>query len=481
MNRRDFKLLIIDDDIERNRTLKKLLDPDFLVYQAFSGKEGLDMARQELFQLVLLDVMLPDINGFDVLKGLKNDPYNHDNFVVMISSILTSPEKQCDGLESGADGYLVFPMANRELLARIWAFCRHKKTIDQLRASENQFKSILENTPDGVLMLDAEGKIEYANKSVRNLFSLDPDQLVSLDFGTPLVTGEKTIIDIHSKDGPRTAEMRVLEAFIGGRKKQIASFSDITSHRLTEERMNIQVNELLTRASHNDKLLSLIAHDLKGPFNVLLNMSEILVESIDKLQIKDIVRYTTSIHQSSQQIFSLLLNLLDWSRINIGHVRHFPQWINIKSIAERVKLIYGDMAYEKQISLIVDIPDDLLIYVDENIINAILRNLISNSLKFTPPGGFIKLETLSSGSSVRMIVTDNGVGMTPDTLNRIFNQDQIGEKNHPQSGTGLGLILCRQLIGISGGNIEISSIYGQGTRVICTFSNIVPEKTVSSV
>ncbi len=462
-------VLIIDDDGERNRHLAHLLASEYQVAQAFTGIEGISLAKNGNPQIIVLDVRLPDIDGFELLKILKTDECTRDIFVVMLSSVLVSDQDQSEGLESGADAYLVYPMSNREFISRIKAVARHKKTFDCLREKENQVNAILENTPDGILVLDTEGKILYANQASRNFFGTDPEALLNLNFGRPVLSPDKTMIDIPRKTGVLTVEMRVIETMIQGETRIIASLHDITSHKISVEKMSIRVEELLSRTSQNDKLLSVIAHDLKAPFNFLLNMSEYLSNSLEELSGSEIRKYLDGIHTSSEKIFTLLLNLLDWSRINIGHVKQYPVLLNLQTVTAKVLSLYTEMAASRGIDMINSVPTGIMVFADENIITSVLRNLVANALKFSSQGSKILVNADIKEGWVKLRVADTGIGMTPGTLEKLFRKEEIGEKIHPESGTGLGLILCHELMEVIGGRIEVMSDYGQGTTVILGF------------
>jgi K+-sensing histidine kinase KdpD len=467
----EFSILIVDDDADRNSILQKLLiSMGFTVFFSYDGNDGVAKALEHNPGLILLDVKLPDINGFEVLRMLKSGDFTKNCFVVMLSSVHINSSDQTKGFETGADGYLVFPLSNREFSARIQAFVRHKQTIDSLRNSEQHLRTVLENTADGMLMIDYEGKIKFANNAAQRLFHRTTKTMKNLVFGLPITGTEKTVIDIPVGENIITAEIEVTETGIGKQKVSIVTLHDITEYRKTAEKMTNQIDLLLNNERHQDKMFSMIAHDLRSPFNVLLNLTETLAHENEDMSRAEIVRHLVSIHNSSQKVFNLLINLLDWSRIKTGHWQQFPKNIDVREFVSEVFTLYEEMASGKNIALINKITSPQWVYIDSNILHALLRNLVSNAVNFTSRGGYIAIDAKPEGACLKVLVEDNGAGMTDEKLRNLFNRDHMGEKSHQESGTGLGLYLCRELVEIAGGKLEITSTPNQGTTVSCTFS-----------
>ncbi len=467
-NQEPFSILIIDDNQEQNNIIKKILiSLNFSIDQAFTGQEGLVHIESDPPEMILLDVNLPDINGFELLKTIRAMPSAKNCMVIMISSAFVESMDQSQGLELGADGYIILPIPNRELSARIRAFVRHKKTINQLRIAEKQFRTMLQNSNEGILMVNAEGKIIFANKASERFFAKKTTQLLNLNFGMPMIDGENTTIDITLDKEILTVQMKQTEVLIEGQKGWIISLNDITPFRETEESMKSKIDTLLTKEQDQDKMFSIIAHDLKNPFNSLLNFSELLIQDNRNFNQEEIKHYLAIINASAKKIFDLLLNLLDWSRLQIGHFHNTPKEIDLKLFASNLVDLFKEMAEAKNIPVQIAIEPGMTLITDENILHTILRNILTNALKFTPRDGLIKIDAESGPEIICLRITDSGIGMTEEKIRAIFDKNHFGEKTHKESGTGLGLMLCQELISRIGGKLEISSNYGYGTTVSC--------------
>ena len=224
------QILIVDDNADLLSAYNHLLSKNgYKVICTETGKGALDLIEKETFSLILLDVMLPDISGLEVLKIIKSNPDHEDLFVVLISALATTSAHQSEGLETGADGYLVKPIQNRELLARIEAFIRHKRTMDKLRASELKFKQLANNNVDGILIIDAENRIRFANPAAEQLFEDGNKSLINSIFNYPVSEEGSLEITTHSNsDSQRTAEMRISELEWEGKPMKLISLRDIT-------------------------------------------------------------------------------------------------------------------------------------------------------------------------------------------------------------------------------------------------------------
>lgn len=470
MKDKPFSVLIIDDNTDRNSNLMLLLRPlGFSVHQAYNGLEGIRISETLRPDLVLLDVLLPDIHGFNVLASLRENTNTQHSFVVMISSNLITSEDLSGGLERGADGYLIFPMTNREFVARIQAFVKHKQTMDQLRESEARLQTLLNSAPYGIIMQDVDGTILYCNDTACNLFNKSQQELVHSDLGTLASLENESILEIPSKEGVSTIEIRQVVSASEQSDLSVMYLHDITGNRLTEQKLNTVIETLLTREEHQDKLFSLIAHDLKGPFGTLLNFSQIVSNELDSLKRHEIKRHLGTIISSSRKIFTLLINLLDWTRIRTGSWTYVPKPVVITEVVEDVCSLYKDMADQKNIRLKSTLQGNANIIADAIILQTIIRNLVGNAIRYTDKGGLIEISVTEENGSFDIVIADTGVGMSEEKLKKLFQKNLLGEKEHPESGTGLGLIICKELIEICGGTITVDSELNRGTKIQCFF------------
>jgi len=216
-----------------------------------------------------------------------------------------------------------------------------------------------------------------------------------------------------------------------------------------------------------DRLFSIVAHDLKNPFSNIIGLSEMLHKRFDKFPTEKVRRFLGYIYQSSEQGFSLLENLLQWSRAQRGHISFSPRSIDLVATAQVSLEFLAPIAQSKGIALRNILPEQLQALADADMVQTILRNLGSNALKFTPEGGSVTFGARSEGQEVLVWVQDDGIGMEADQLEKLFRDDMHhstpGLRN--EKGTGLGLTLCREFVDKHGGRIWAESQPGKGTRM----------------
>ncbi|GAO29897.1 sensor histidine kinase [Geofilum rubicundum] len=235
--------------------------------------------------------------------------------------------------------------------------------------------------------------------------------------------------------------------------------------QLTLGHLNEANNELKELVATKDKLFSIIAHDLKSPFNVLLGFSELLVENIHKYTPEKSRTFAQNIHETSKQTYELLLNLLEWSRVQTGKLEPIPVKLKPSEIIQEAVSLFTEKTMSKQIELQTEINCDTFVRADKEMLATILRNLITNALKFTFPGGKVLVKTQRQGPDLLLTISDTGFGIAPEHLQALFNVDcglsERGTAN--EKGTGLGLILCKEFVEIQGGQIWAESEPGKGS------------------
>ena len=240
----------------------------------------------------------------------------------------------------------------------------------------------------------------------------------------------------------------------------------------TNTRLKTSEQNLKELNDTKDKFFSIIAHDLKNPFQSLLGFSETLYNERDQLDEEQIKEYSRLVYESSQSLFNLLGNLLQWAKSQLGNIKLSPVKMNLFNSVEDVISLFSILIEKKNIRIKNQIEPGLHVLADKHVISTVLRNLISNAIKFTNTGGWIILSANTENNKVRISVQDNGKGIKDEDVKKIFRIDQSystkGTEN--ESGTGLGLILCKELINESGGDITVESTLGKGSKFAFTLN-----------
>jgi signal transduction histidine kinase len=232
-------------------------------------------------------------------------------------------------------------------------------------------------------------------------------------------------------------------------------------------RLNDQLKEI---NSSKDKLLEIMAHDLRNPLITIMNSAELLTDNILNNEPENSGFLLQDIFAQAKNTLSLLDNLLTWAKSQTGKLIYNPRNLQLLPIVKQVFSLFHLAALKKNISLIFDESDDLEIFADLNMIETILRNLISNAVKFTHSGGMVTIHAGMLQNNIEITVSDNGIGMKEEIANKLFRTDtnysSPGTDN--ERGSGLGLILCHDFVKKHKGNIWIESEPGKGSRFIFT-------------
>jgi signal transduction histidine kinase len=251
---------------------------------------------------------------------------------------------------------------------------------------------------------------------------------------------------------------------------------EIEDHQKKVERLNADLQEANTA---KDRFFSIIAHDLKNPFNSLMGLIELLIEDYDSIDNEERQEFLHRMKTSSDRIYSLLQNLLLWGSNQMGKTEVMKEKIDLSKIAEETITLIHSIADQKNISLFSDIPQGTLAFADKNMVSTILLNLITNAIKFTPKNGTVELHAFNRNNEIEVMVADSGVGISPENLEKLFRLDEKiqSDGTNNEKGTGLGLILCKEFIEKNNGKIWAESIEGSGSW----FNFTLPEIPDSSV
>ena len=347
--------------------------------------------------------------------------------------------------------YRMFDCEPYEFEATIESFLNFTHPEDREKVNLAYTESLKTNKPYEIehRLITKKNEVKYVLEKGRTTFDED---------GNPLVSSG-VVIDITSA---KKTEHKLKEA------KEIAEKS---------ERNLQEINKL------KDKFLAIIAHDLKSPFNAIQGFSELLVNRINESkeeEVCDKVRnYAEIIYSSSKKATGLLENLMEWALIEAGDIRFKPEMLTITEIIDQNKEELESSLKLKSIQLIDNSPENMEIYADKSMLNSILRNILSNAIKFTPKLGQITITSQQDKNETKISIQDTGIGMNEDTRTKIFEnyelESQPGTDN--EMGTGLGLILCKQFVKKHEGEIWVESKINKGT----TFHFSLPNKKDESI
>jgi PAS domain S-box-containing protein len=355
-----------------------------------------------------------------------------------------------------------------------------KKAEEELILSENKYRTHIEQTPLATIEYDKEFKFTSWNPAAERIFGYSASEVI----------GKHTSLIIPEREIPKVSQIiqRVLEehtttvninenrtksgeiitcewynspliASDGSVYGMAAFANDITERKRAEKAIKESETQLQQLNATKDKFFSIIAHDLKSPFNTIMGFSDILVDQVREKDYGGIEKYAEIIQHSSQRAMDLLSNLLEWSRTQIGRIQFNPEFIEIGKLISDISEQLIDSAERKSITIGRKIPRSVPVIADKAMISTVLRNFISNAVKFTNIGGEIVISAEQKSGEVIVSVKDNGIGIAKSDLDKLFRIDETystsGTMN--EGGTGLGLILCKDFIEKHHGKVWVES------------------------
>ncbi len=363
----------------------------------------------------------------------------------------------------------------------------HKKVEETLRQTNEYLENLFNYANAPIIVWDNSLKINRFNHAFEQLSGYNAEEVISrkIDMLFPADKIDYSLQQIRKTTGGekwKTVEIQILKKYGEIRTvlwnsanvldnngldivATIAQGQDITERKLAEiqiQEQNIKLQEL---NATKDKFFSIIAHDLRSPFSSILGLSDLLVQNINKYDHEKIKRFVINIKNSSTNAFKLLENLLEWSRLQRGMITPNLLTYNLKSIVYEVLLISDDAQKAKKLFVANSIISDCYVVCDIDMLKTVLRNLISNAIKFTNPDGYIIISATEYKSHIELFVNDNGVGISAERLPFLFSiEKNVSTKGTAdEAGTGLGLLLCKELMEKQGGRIWAESVENKGT------------------
>lgn len=351
---RNHRILIIDDNKDNLKVAANILKQENrTIWVAVSGENGIEIAKTKNPDIILLDIQMPEMDGIETCKKLKEDEATK-NIPVIFMTARTDDESIREAFEAGGVDYITKPIKIHEVTARV-----------------NTHLNLVE-------------KIEELNNTI----------------------------------------------------------------------------------AIKDKFFSIIAHDLKGPISAIALLFEMVSEDIESFNVEELKDIMKGTGDSARRTYNLLMNLLEWSKTQTGMIRFETEEINLKKLIEDNIEIVKMLLQEKKIKINSRIFGEPKITADYNMLSTIIRNLISNAVKFTNVEGEIEVGTEISDNILSIYVQDNGVGMSENIKNKLFKIEEkiISEGTIGEKGTGLGLVLVKEFVTKHGWDIKVESEQGKGSR-----------------
>jgi len=377
-----------------------------------------------------------------------------------------------------------FISVTRDITARKNAEQTLKESEAKLKILHEQLNATLNALPDLLFEIDKETIIYDYRASNSDLLFLPPSEFLgkAMKEILPKEASEKILFAIEKaaeygkysgieyslqlQNGIHWFDISIAEKKHLNYNRYILLVRNITDRKNAEQALEENEAQLRELNATKDKFFSIIAHDLKSPFSGILGFSKLLIEKIQKKDYEAIEKYAGIIQSSSQRAMDLLMNLMQWSQSQTGKMEFNPGQVDIVELVNTITKLFTDSAIQKSITISKKLPDNIQVSGDIDMISTILRNLISNAIKFTHPGGTITISAEQQKNELMICVSDKGVGIQKENINKLFLiEESISTPGtQKEKGTGLGLILCKEFVEKHGGKIWVESELGKGSN-----------------
>lgn len=487
-------ILIVDDREENIISLTALLERDDVkILSTTSPNEALKMAWENQVSIALVDVQMPEMDGFEFVEMLKSNQRTKDILVIFVTAISKDVKYAVKGLGVGAIDYLYKPLDPYITAAKVDSFiqlAKYQASIKQKNEELQNYAAVVKNSSDIICAVDAESfRIETINPAVKKILGIDPNELIGTSVIDFVIDDQKPEFRIKLgeiiKDGIKGSVLELQFKTFGKRtiwvecrvsyqnRTMFLNINDISA----QKSFQIQLIRSKENAEYTKKaketFLANMSHELRTPVNGILGLTNLLRKTELTEQQSNMIGL---LETSSQSLLGVINDVLDISKIEAGKFSIVRAPNNIHNL---VKSVYGLLKFnadENNIRFSMEISPDvpLNIMVDSLRLNQILMNLLSNAIKFTEQGE-VKLkvsvqEKETNRVKLTFTVDDNGIGIPADRLSNIFDSFEQAEDDTAikYGGTGLGLAIVKKLVELKGGEIVVSSEVGKGSTFAFT-------------
>ncbi len=476
---------------------------------------------QKVFENDSLGIALTDekgkfisVNGrwLDIFSYRREDIYNENNFALLFNgkkyyydflNKLKTGEVETFRISdefTKSDGEKIYcdlkisPLFEEEKIS----FLQTVNVSDKMNYDsvfiKNQFKflnTLINSIPNPVYYVNTHGIFlgcnrafsEFSGTESENLFGRSVFDLAPLEIAQRERESDLKLINVHGSvcyeaqypSNGKLVDVLISKSIFYNNDGSVAGILsvliDISERVKAENALKLSEQKLIEVNISKDKFFSIISHNLKNPFTALLGFSEMLIEDFHELTDEDKLSFLTEIKNSSRFAFSLLENLLQWSRLELGKLKCSPEYIQLKPIAEEIIEDFKTKIVDKKITLDTDIPGSVIVRADLNMMKSIIMNLISNAVKFVGESGIIKIAAKRDADHIIFEVLDNGPGLSQKTLDNLYKIDshQSSNGNSNEKGTGLGLIITKKFIEMNNGTISVENNSDKGAKASVKF------------
>ena len=504
MDTNSYKILIVDDDVKNLDVIVNYLEESgkpYEILQALNGKMAYGIARNKMPDLIITDWVLPELDGLELIRLLKRDQTTKDIPIIMCTGIMTSVDNLETALRVGAIDYIRKPIDKTELIARIGSMLQTGNYIKEIKESELRYRSLFTNELDAICIYEVETRqFVDVNESFLKIYGYSREEIMQYKADDLSAEPEKTkkAIKQSYQDGGIFIPERLHKKKNGdtfwveltggpfmwkGQTLMYTVIRDITERKRYENELKRARDEAEMANRAKSIFLTNMSHELRTPLNAIIGFSEMMINhpNLNPEQLKNL----QIIFRSGEHLLSLINDVLDFSKIEAGRIRLNQEDFDLYRLLLEFEEMFKLRTQQKGLALVfeqgINVPH--FIHADRKKLSQIMINLLGNAVKFTETGGItLTVKRIEANKPMKpseclllFEVADTGIGISKEEQGKIFDMFfQSSALFSPRQGTGLGLPISQKLVNLLGGELEVNSEVGKGSRFTFTLPVACP-------
>jgi two-component system, OmpR family, phosphate regulon sensor histidine kinase PhoR len=473
-------VLVIDDEERVREGCRKVLARDgYEVTIANSGEIGLKMIERQHYDIILLDLMMPSLSGFDVLAHVKA---LHPDTVIIVISGYATVENSIEAMKRGAFDFIPKPFSPEQLRVLTRKAIQYTRAMQDIADEKSRTRVLINRLMDGVMATDADKRVVLANPAFLRMAGCREVQVVGRPVSEVVQYEQiegmiERALAMAGDDFAELSEEIYCEAE-AGQTRQILNarcipYIDRAGRNMGTVTMLHDITTLKRVDQIKSEFVSMVSHEIRSPLNSVLAQIKIILDGLAGEVTEKQQEILSRASDKVKSLVNLSSELLDLARIESGLISQEKEQLNLSEILTDQIAFHGPKAQAKKISLILEpLPDLSSVVVDRRNMEEVFSNLISNAINYTPEGGKVAVSAAMEGGYLKASVSDNGIGMASEDLNNIFNRFYRikNDKTRFIIGTGLGLAITKSIVEAHNGFIRVESKPDHGS----TFHVYIP-------
>ncbi len=488
LNNTNSPTILVVDDEERIRTgCRKVLSKEgFEVLTAECGETGLKMIEERHFDIILLDLMMPSLSGFDVLSRVKS---LHPDTVIIVISGYATLEHSIEAMKKGAFDFIPKPFTPEQLRLLVTKALEYTRALKDIANEKSRMRVLINHLSDGVMATDYKKEIVLANPAFLRMVAYRGDTAVGctleqvtryeilhemIDQALKMPSGEFTeLVEELAEENGHVPPGRILSA-------RCIPFRDRAGRNVGTITLLHDITAMKRMDQIKSDFVSMVAHEVKNPLSSVLMQLQVVLDGLAGEVSTKQTEILGRVSDKVKDLVSLSSELLDLARIESGLISQEREQFDMIEIIVDQMQFQGKKAETNGISLnLGNIPESLPVFANRRNMEEVLSNLIANAIKYTPAGGSIKVSAEKVGDYLRIDVADTGLGIAKDDQQKIFAPFYRikDEKTRLIAGTGLGLSIVKSIVDAHNGMIQVESEPGKGSVFRVTIPSVISQES----